>query len=136
MAEISRRQTLGKQERLYEKTVLDSVFQRGNTINNSPIKLLWVVDKRKSDVPVPKGSIRIKVAFSVPKRIFKKAVTRNLLKRRMREAYRKHKILKSSNEETYALMFIYGSRKINLYAEIESKIVLTLQHFKTATGAE
>ncbi|HTA26474.1 MAG TPA: ribonuclease P protein component [Bacteroidia bacterium] len=129
MAEISRRQTLGKQERLYEKTVLDAVFQKGNTIHNSPIKLLWVIDPRKSTMPV-------KVAFSVPKRIFKKAVTRNLLKRRMREAYRKHKILKTANEETYALMFIYSARKINHYAEIESKIVLTLQHFKTATGAE
>ncbi len=129
MAEISRRQTLGKQERLYEKTVMDSVFQKGNAIHNSPVKLLWAIDPRKSTLPV-------KVAFSVPKRLFKKAVTRNLLKRRMREAYRKHKILKSSNEETYALIFIYSARKINPYAEIESKIVLTLQHFKTATGAE
>ena len=96
-----------------------------------------MLDKRKSKIPV-------KVAFSVPKRIFKKAVTRNLLKRRMREAYRKNKIViprgadieKTGMDDTYALMFIYSARKINLYPEIESKIVLTLQHFKTAVGAE
>ena len=118
-----------KYERLYEKTAIDSVFQNGNSIHNAPIRLLWILDKRKSDMPV-------KVAFSVPKRIFKKAVTRNLLKRRMREAYRKNKILKTAAAETYALMFIYGAHKINPSAEIESKIVLTLQHFKTATGAK
>ena len=118
-----------KQERLYEKTVLDSVFKNGKAIHNTPIKLLWAEDKRKSKVPV-------KAAFSVPKRIFKNAVNRNLLKRRMREAYRKNKILKTPAGETYGLIFIYTSRKINLYPEIESKIVLTLQHFKTATGAE
>jgi len=129
MTELRRKQTLRKHERLYEKIALDLVFQNGKVIHSPPIKLLWILDKRKSNVPV-------KAAFSVPKRIFKNAVTRNLLKRRMREAYRKHKILQVKSENTYALMFIYTARKINPYAEIESKIVLTLQHFKTAIGAE
>jgi len=129
MTEISRKQTLRKNERLYEKTALDSVFQNGRSIHHSPVKLLWVIDKRKSEVPV-------KVAFSVPKRLFKKAVTRNLLKRRMREVYRKNKIQETGAEQTYALIFLYTARKINSYQEIESKIVVTLQHFKTAIGAE
>jgi ribonuclease P protein component len=129
MTELSRKNTLRKHERLYEKNGVDLVFQKGKLITASPIKLLWVVNERKSNVP-------IKVAFSVPKRIFKKAVTRNLLKRRMREAYRKNKIIKTEPDTTYALMFIYNARKINPYMEIESKIVLTLQHFKTAVGAE
>jgi ribonuclease P protein component len=128
MTEIPRRPTLRKQERLYEKTAIDSVFHKGNSIYNSPIKLLWIKEKTKSTVAV-------KVAFSVPKRIFKKAVTRNLLKRRMREAYRKHKIHETGLDVTCLLMFIYSANKINTYQEIESKIVLTLQHFKTATAA-
>jgi len=129
MTEIPRKQTLRKHERLYVKTAIDSVFQKGNSIFNPPIKLLWVKEKEKSGVAV-------KVAFSVPKRTFKKAVTRNLLKRRMREAYRKHKITETGIEETCALMFIYSGNKINPYQEIESKIVLTLQHFKTATAVK
>jgi ribonuclease P protein component len=136
MIETPRRKSLRKQERLYEKALIDLVFQKGNSIHNAPIKLLWMNEIKKSEIPVSKNSIHIKVGFSVPKRVFKKAVTRNLLKRRMREAYRKNKINETGLKETYALMFIYSGRKINLYPEIESKIVLTLQHFKTAIGAE
>ncbi len=129
MTETPRKQTLRKHERLYEKAAMEEVFQKGNSIKNSPIKLLWLNDSKK-------GDLAVKVAFSVPKRIFKKAVTRNLLKRRMREAYRKHKIYETGLDGTCSLIFIYTSNKINPYAEIESKIVLTLQHFKTATAVK
>jgi ribonuclease P protein component len=129
MTETPRRQTLRKHERLYEKMAMDSVFRKGNSIFNPPIKLLWLNEKPEKDIPV-------KVAFSVPKRNFKKAVTRNLLKRRMREAYRKNKIYETGLEGTCSLIFIYTGNKINSSPEIESKIVLTLQHFKTATAVK
>ncbi len=129
MTEIPRRQTLRKQERLYEKMAMEAVFQKGNSIYKPPVKLLWLKENTKSDVAV-------KVAFSVPKRLFKKAVTRNLLKRRMREAYRKNKIHETGLDVTCSLIFLYNAHKINTYQEIESKIVLTLQHFKTATAVK
>jgi len=122
-------QTLQKQERLYEKGLIETVFRKGNAIHHQPVKLLWVPSEEKHPIPV-------RAAFSVPKRIFKNAVTRNLLKRRMREAYRKNKIISTPEGATYALVFIYTGHKINAYAEIESKIVLTLQQFKAAVGAE
>ena len=128
-----RRQTLRKTERLYEKIAIETLFAEGKSLSNPPLRLLWSVFEGKGEPPV-------KVAFAVPKRNFKRAVDRNLLKRRMREAYRKNKYIlygvAESAAKHYQMMFVYTSKEKALYPEIESKIVLTLQHFKTATGAE
>ena len=76
------------------------------------------------------GSLR--VAFSVPRKNFKKAVERNLLKRRMREALRLNQWLvtgsRNANEQhTLQLMFIYQSKNIECYHSIEKAIVRLLK---------
>jgi ribonuclease P protein component len=55
-----------------------------NIFHNSLFKIVW--DKCQNSISVP-----AQVAFSVSKRGFRLAVTRNLIKRRLREAYRKNK---------------------------------------------
>ena len=128
-----RRQTLRKTERLYEKKAIETLFDSPGTIGNAPIKLLWKAYEGKDKSPV-------KVAFTVPRRSFKRAVDRNLLKRRMREAYRKHKyILYGVVEERmkhYHLMYVYTAKDKVLYPEIESKIVLTLQRLADKSGGK
>ena len=67
--------------------------------------------------------------FSVPRRNFKKAVDRNLLKRRMREAYRQHKHLityKPGEGVHFLLGYIYIAREIQSYQRIETKIIDSL----------
>ena len=57
----------------------------------------------------------IRVMVSVPKKHFKRAVKRNLLKRRIRESYRRQKGLLPSG---FDLAFVYTPREVLSYAEI------------------
>ena len=71
------------------------------------------------------------MAVSVPKRLFKRAVDRNLLKRRIREAYRKQKPeLYSSlmdNGISVQIVVQYRGREIANFKTIEQRLQLALK---------
>jgi ribonuclease P protein component len=71
----------------------------------------------------------VRIVISVPKKIHRKAVRRNLIRRRIREAYRLNKQILyeiAGSEITLNIMFIYISSNIANYAEIEKKFIKTL----------
>lgn len=124
MVTDKRGQTLRKTERLHEKRAIEELVNIGRSVSIYPFRLLWVVNEGESKPAV-------KVVFAVPRRNFKKAVDRNLLKRRMREAYRKNKYIlvgvAEAHAKHYNLMFVYTAKDKMLYKEIEAKIVVALQ---------
>jgi ribonuclease P protein component len=67
------------------------------------------------------------MAVSVPKRLFKKAVDRNLLKRRIREAYRLNKSLlhnlQQEGDGTIRLVIQYQHKEIENYQVIEEGVI-------------
>lgn len=78
------RETFEKSERLCSRKIIGTLFEEGNIFYNSLSKVVWNKSQDSTSAPA-------QVAFSVSKRGFRLAVTRNLIKRRMREAYRKNK---------------------------------------------
>jgi ribonuclease P protein component len=81
-------------------------------------------------VPLEAAGAVAQVGFSVPKSKFKKAPHRNLLKRRMREAYRlnKHFFMNwlKENNLTIAIFFMYQNNQIATYQNIEADILKLL----------
>ena len=82
--------TLCKEERLRGEKTFSYLFEKGHTITCPPYKVFWIKVDKTDNYPV-------RFAVSVPKRRFKRAVKRNLLKRRTREVFRKNKHILSES---------------------------------------
>ena len=63
-----------------------------------------------------------RILISVPKKLFKRAVKRNLLKRRIRESWRRLKHNLAQSEHGMDLLFIYSTKEVMTYQEIYSLI--------------
>lgn len=118
------RPTFKKEERLTGKQAFEHVFQNGKTLASFPFRFIWVATASGTTFPVQLG-------ISVPKRSFAKAVTRNMLKRRIRESYRKNKhplyeVLKKKNL-SIELVALYTAKDELSYSEIEKKMIVSLQ---------
>lgn len=111
---------LPKHEKLKSKLEIDELFAHARSIKSFPLKLLYLTkDEADTSLGYPK------LLVSVPKKKFKRAVDRNLLKRRIREAYRlnKHKIC---DEKIKSIGIIYVSNQIEPFKIIEDKLILAL----------
>ncbi len=113
------RETFEKSERLCSTKLITGLFENGNIFYTSLFKVVW----SKSPVTL---HFPAQVAFSVSKRGFRLAVTRNLLKRRMREAWRKNKFLLydslASEKSQIVLIIIMTANSIPDYHTIENSV--------------
>ena len=110
-------------EKLKSKKDIEHLFKQGKSINAFPLRVIYV---KKSEAK----NITINAGVSVSKKNIKLAVNRNLIKRRVREAYRlnnseiKNHLQKNGVEIN--LMFIYSAKEILSYQKIEDKIKVLL----------
>ena len=100
-----------KTERLCSKKIIDKLFIEGKTIFVYPVKIVYLETSLSSKFPV-------QAVFTVGKRNFKRAVQRNLIKRRMREAYRlnKHKFYHEIGEKQVAVFYLYSENHFGIQA--------------------
>jgi len=122
--------SFGKGEHLKSRKTIGLLFQEGKQLKKYPLKMIYL------PISFDDKAIKLKVAVSVPKRNFKKAVDRNHLKRLMREAYRLQKNTVLENmEKQYSIMFIYLSKEKISFAELAIKMEQLLLKFKEENKA-
>lgn len=107
--------TFGKNEKLKSKKSIENLFSEGQSYVAHPVRIVYNIK--------PKEDYDKKMGVSVAKKRFKHAVDRNLLKRRLREAYRLNKNLtKPSEKHSIDILFIYTSSQIADFATIEKSM--------------
>jgi ribonuclease P protein component len=112
--------TFPKNERLSGKKEIEELFKNGSSFYLHPFIFRYIQAEKER---------KHKVLFSVPKKKFKRAVDRNLIKRRLREAYRLNKHHLNNSPHFYYLGFVYIEKEIVPFSEIESRLVKTLKRF-------
>jgi len=83
--------TFNRQEKLKIKKLIETLFKEGKSITVFPLRIVFLENDHAGNNP-------LQIGFTVPKRLIKKAVDRNRIKRQLREVYRLNK------EEFYQLI--------------------------------
>lgn len=114
--------TLNKKERLSSKIAIERLFAGGNkSFPAFPLRVVYMQTERScADEPT------VSILISVPKKRFKRAVKRNLIKRQVREAYRKNKHLLTEpleeKNQRLVIAFIWLDHIIRPSEEVENKV--------------
>ncbi|MBD1384446.1 ribonuclease P protein component [Mucilaginibacter rigui] len=116
--------TFKKEERLCNKKLIDGLFHNGSSFLCYPYKASWMFTDGEQQSPV-------QIVFSVAKKRYKRAVDRNLVKRRMREAYRLNKqaqlydVLSGAGKKM-VLSISYIGKEISPYDFFEKRMLKLL----------
>ena len=117
--------TFGKNERLCSRKQIEMLFASGKSFSAFPFRVQYLYVPRFDEAVS-------QVMFPVPKKRFKRAVKRNLIRRRAKEAFRLNKhLLYTGIPEGYTLIaaFIYVDAAIQPYSSIHKGIMKAIDKF-------
>lgn len=120
--------TFRKEERLCSRKHLELLFKNGSSFLLYPFRVSYLFIDQPADVPA-------QVVINVPKKRYKRAVDRNLLKRRIREAYRLNKqnqlYLPLPTDKGLLLFSIqFVGKDKYAFPFIEKKLIATFKRFQ------
>jgi ribonuclease P protein component len=114
-----------KTERLRHQKEIQELFARGSSFYLYPFRITL----RNA----PAGMDSHQVLITVAKRHFKRAVDRNLIKRRVRECYRlnKHQL---SDMPGLQIAYIYTANEIMEFLPLQQKVIESFNKIRTLCG--
>jgi len=115
--------TFSKKEKLCSEIRFKALFANGESFLIYPYRVSFMQNEQVSPAPV-------QIAFGVPKKIFKRAVKRNYIKRRMRECYRLQKndlltFIESKNI-TISVFIAFIAKEVVDYEVLDKKMKAVL----------
>lgn len=120
MMESRLRKTFTKEERLCGKSAISRLLAKGSSGYAGCIRFTCMPDN---------GDVCDRILVSVPKKLFRRAVKRNLLKRRIRESFRLQK--HCLGDTVFSdMMFVYNSKEVKSFNEIYQSIGKALETMK------
>lgn len=125
--------TFTKEERLCSRKSLDLLFKNGSSFLLYPFRVSYLFVDTPHEFPV-------QVVINVAKKRYKRAVDRNLIKRRTREAYRLQKSVQlyepiGGSERLLLLSVQFIGKQIYDYSFFEKKLALVFKKIVTTIGA-
>lgn len=114
-----------KKHRLCSTKTIDAIFSSGKSVFSFPLKAVFIIE------PLVEPETASQALFVVPKKRIKRAVRRNSIRRRIREAYRlNNKSFQQwsiDNNQQIKIAFIYIASESVSFDVIKSAIVETLE---------
>lgn len=123
--------TLPRSERIRSLKAIRRLFSEGRGGFVYPIRYMALSSDSSQSEESKSEERGVEVLFSVPKKFHKRANKRNLLKRRMREAYRLNRQLLveklGAQAKELDLALIYSAKELHSYKTIENVIRKVLE---------
>ena len=114
--------TFRKEERLNSEKLIRELFENGTSFQFYPFRVIFL--------PHPDPAYPFhQVLISVSARNFKRAVDRNTIKRRVREAYRLNKA-KIPSPGKWLIAYIYTAKEIVTSEVIHRKLPMTFERLQ------
>lgn len=124
--------TFPLKEHLKSKRVIEKLYSEGASVTAYPLRAVFIEQEEQETTAA--------ILISVAKKRFRHAVDRNLVKRRIREAYRtsKHPFVETlqSNGKKMAVAILYIDNRHNSTAFIKRKMEKLLASIITKSGIQ
>ena len=122
---MERNNKLTTSERLSRKSTIDKLYAEGRSVAAFPLRAVYI------PLEAEEGEPTVSILIAVSKKRFRHAVDRNLVKRRLREAYRlnKHNFVETLQQQggRMAIAILYLDKQHHSFHHLQTRLKKILQ---------